>query len=758
MRLPWTAGPVSRDRDPAGMLVHAHAEYIWVPIPANMKNAAPIALLLLAACGTAPENAKKPMEKIAYPETRKDTTVVDDYFGTKVADPYRWLENDTSAETADWVKRQNAVTQQYIAAIPFRDSIAQRYEELFNFPKQGAPMKVGNLFFTYKNSGLQNQSVIYVRQGLDGKDTVFIDPNAVDPKGTTAIGLMGASKDDRYMAVSVQKAGSDWQDITLWDLKEMKPMKDTLKWAKFSGVAWWKDGFFYSRYPEPAKGTELSAANQWQKVYYHKLGDPQDKDVLVWKDDKNPNLYVGVSTTEGEEFATLNVTTGTDGFEQYFFDLRKGAMPTPDTKWTPLQLGFDHKTAIIAFEPKSGKFLVTTDVDAPRYRLVAVDPAKPAQADWKDVIPQKADLLEGVNTGGGLLFASYLKDATTRIFRYNADGSGEQEVKLPGIGSAGGFGGKREDTFSFFSFSSFTDPGSTFKYDYASGKSDLYFRPELKFNPDDYETEQDFYTSKDGTKVPMFIVHKKGVGKTGANPALLYAYGGFNISLTPSFSTSRMILLEQGGVFAMANLRGGGEYGEEWHKAGMKEKKQNVFDDFAAAAAYLVAQKWTDKAHLAIEGGSNGGLLIGATITQHPDICAVAFPAVGVMDMLRFQKFTAGFGWVPEYGSADNSKEEFEYLHKYSPLHNIKPASYPATLVMTADHDDRVVPAHSFKFISTLQQAQQGSAPVLIRIETNAGHGAGKPTSMIIDEQADKWAFFFKNIGVVPKYPVAGAK
>ncbi|MGB3870607.1 MAG: prolyl oligopeptidase family serine peptidase [Flavobacteriales bacterium] len=726
------------------------------PIPRTMQKLLPAVIVLFAACGTASETAKEPMQKIAYPETRKDTTVVDDYFGTKVVDPYRWLENDTSAETADWVKRQNAVTQAYLSKIPFRDEIAKRYEDLFNFPKVGMPMKVGELFFSYKNSGLQNQSVIYVRKGLDGEDAVFIDPNAVDPKGTTSIGLMGASKDDRYMAVSVQKAGSDWQDITLWDLQTLKPMADTLKWAKFSGVAWYKNGFFYSRYPAPVKGTELSAASQWQKVYYHKLGDPQDKDVLVWKHDTEPNLYVGVGTTEGEEFASLMISTGTDGFEEYFFDLRKGGIPNPSTKWTPLQEGFDHKTSIVDFDPKTGHFLVMTDVDAPRYRLVSVNPTKPAKENWKDLIPQKDDLLQGVNTGGGNLFASYLKDATTRIYRYAMDGSNEQEIELPGLGSAGGFGGLREDTYSFYAFSSFTDPGSIYKYDYATGKSDLYFRPELKFDPELFTTEQAFFTSKDGTRVPMFIVHKKGLEKNGKNPALLYAYGGFNISLTPSFSTSRMILLEQGGVFAMANLRGGGEYGEEWHKAGMKEKKQNVFDDFIAAAEYLVAQKWTDKAHLAIEGGSNGGLLVGAVITQRPDLCAVAFPAVGVLDMLRFQKFTAGFGWTPEYGSADNSKEEFEYLKAYSPLHNIKPASYPATLVMTADHDDRVVPAHSFKFISTLQPEQQGDAPVLIRVETNAGHGAGKPTSMIIDEQADKWAFFFKNIGVVPQYPIAG--
>lgn len=692
------------------------------------------------------------LDPIVYPETRKDTTVVDDYFGVQVSDPYRWLENDTSAETADWVKRQNQVTQAYLAQIPFRDRIAERYEDLFNFPKVGMPMKVGDLFFSYKNSGLQNQSVIYVRQGLEGADKVFIDPNVIDPAGTTSIGLMGASKDNNYMAVSVQKAGSDWQDITVWDLRTMQPMGDTLNWAKFSGAAWFGDGFFYSRYPAPATGTELSAASQWQKVYYHKLGDPQERDALVWEHKENPNLYVGVGTTEGEEYATLYISTGTDGFEQYFHDLRKG-LPAPATQWTALQQGFDHKTSIIDFEPKSGRFLVMTDVDAPRYRLVGVDPANPAKEHWQDVIPQQDDLLESVSTGGGLLFASYLKDATTRIFRFQADGSGKEEVRLPGIGTAGGFGGLRDDSFSFYAFTSFTDPGSIFQYDYATGKSELYFRPELKFDPDQFETEQVFFSSKDGTRVPMFIVHRKGLVKDGKNPALLYAYGGFNISLSPSFSTSRMILLEQGGVFAMANLRGGGEYGEEWHKAGMKEKKQNVFDDFIAAAEYLVAEKWTSPDKLGIEGGSNGGLLVGAVMTQRPDLCAVAFPAVGVLDMLRFQKFTAGFGWVPEYGSADNSKEEFEFLRAYSPLHNLKPANYPATLVMTADHDDRVVPAHSFKFISTLQPVQQGDAPVLIRVETDAGHGAGKPTRMIIDEQADKWAFFFQNTGVAPQYP-----
>ncbi|MBK9417523.1 MAG: S9 family peptidase [Flavobacteriales bacterium] len=712
--------------------------------------ALPVALLSLQACGDG--EPAPTVEKLTYPETRQDSTAGDTLHGTWVADPYRWLENDTSAETADWVKRQNAVTQAHLATVPFRDAIAKRYEELYNFPKVGSPYKVGELYFISKNSGLQNQFVINVRKGLDGEDQVFIDPNAIDPAGTTTFSLMGGDQKDRYMAVGVQKAGSDWQDITVYDLGTMKQLPDVLKWAKFSGVAWYKDGFFYSRYPEPAKGTELSAASKFQKVYYHKLGDAQEKDVLVWENKVNGDLYVGAGVTEGEEFATLYVSTGTDGFEMYFHDLRKGGIPSPSTAWTPLQQGFDHKTSIVEFVPATGKFLVMTEVDAPNYRLVEVDPAKPAKENWKDIIPQRDQLLEGVSTGGPYMFASYLKDATTRIHRFKLDGTDEQEIQLPDLGSAGGFGGKRDATFGFYSFTSFTDPGTIFKYDYATGKSEVFSRPELKFDPSQFVTEQVFYPSKDGTKVPMFIVHKKDLEKSGKNPTLLYAYGGFNVSLSPSFSTSRMILLEQGGVFALANLRGGGEYGEDWHKAGMKEKKQNVFDDFIAAAEYLIAEKWTDTPHLGVNGGSNGGLLIGAVMTQRPDLFGVCFPEVGVLDMLRYQKFTAGFGWVPEYGNADNSKAEMDYLMKYSPLHNVKPAKYPATMVMTADHDDRVVPAHSFKFISSLQPAQQGDAPVLIRVQTQAGHGAGMPTSMIIDQQADKWAFFFHSMGVTPQY------
>lgn len=714
-------------------------------------------LIALAACGTDEPKTETPaVEKLNYPITSKDSTAGDTLHGTFVADPYRWLENDTSAQTAEWVRSQNAVTNAYLEKIPYRKDLAKRYEELYNFPKTTAPYRVGDLYFISKNSGLQNQFVINVRKGVDGEDKVFIDPNAIDPNGTTTFGMLGASNDDRYMAIGVNKAGSDWQEIEVWDLSTLTKTPDVLKWCKFSGAAWYKDGFFYSRYPEPKRGTELSAASKFQKVYYHKMGEPQEKDRLVWEDKANGDLYVGCGVTEGEEFATLYVSTGTDGFEMYFHDLRSCSVPTPSTKWTALQQGFDHKTNIIEFVPATGKFLVMTEVDAPNYRVVEVDPKDPAQGNWKDVIPQEKELLQSAFTGGGILFAEYLKDATSRFYRFKMDGGGKQEITLPDIGSAGGFGGKREDTYSFYSFTSFTDPGTIYKYDYATGKSELYFRPELKFDPSQFVTEQVFYPSKDGTKVPMFIVHKKGVEKNGKNPAVLYAYGGFNVSLSPSFSTSRMLLLEQGGVFALANLRGGGEYGEDWHRAGMKDKKQNVFDDFIGAAEYLIAEKWTDSAHLGVNGGSNGGLLIGAVMTQRPELFGVCFPEVGVLDMLRYQKFTAGFGWVPEYGNAENSKEELDYLMKYSPLHNVKPAKYPATMVMTADHDDRVVPAHSFKFISTLQPAQQGSAPVLIRVEEQAGHGAGMPTSKIIEQQADKWAFFFENVGVKPRFDNLG--
>ncbi|MBX2980945.1 MAG: S9 family peptidase [Flavobacteriales bacterium] len=710
-------------------------------------------LLLLSNQSWSQPGKQMSTNPINYPATRLAPNSGDTLHGTWVADPYRWLEDDMSAETADWVKRQNEVTQAWLSKVPFRSAIAKRYEEVYNFAKVSAPRRVGDLFFQYRNSGLQNQSVIYVRKGIDGEDKVFIDPNAIDPNGTTSINLSGASSDDRYMVVNIQRAGSDWQEFELWDLSTMSKLDDKLEWVKFSGASWYKDGFFYSRFPEVKEGSKLSTASLGQMVYYHKVGTPQSADVLVYTDPANPNRYVGVGVTEGEEFATLYISTGTDGFEQYYHDLRTDGLPTQGTQWVALQQGFDQKTSIVDYDHTRDRLLVRTDVNAPNYRLVAVDPKKPEQAHWVDVLPHKDFLLESAGLCGGQLFAEYLKDVTTRIYRYAPDGSNEREIKLPGLGSAGGFGGKRKDTYAFYSFTNFTDPGTIYKYDIASGTSEIFFRPELKFDPDQFETKQVFYPSKDGTKVPMFIVHKKGLKLDGTNPTLLYAYGGFNISLSPSFSTSRIIMLEQGNVFALANLRGGGEYGEAWHEAGMKEKKQNVFDDFIAAAEYLIREKYTSSAKLGIQGGSNGGLLVGAVMTQRPELFKVAFPAVGVLDMLRFQKFSAGFGWTPEYGNADNSPEELAYLKAYSPLHNVKSGTaYPATLVMTADHDDRVVPAHSFKFISAVQAAHKGPNPVLIRVDVNAGHGAGKPTSKIIEEQADVWSFFWKNVGFTPKY------
>ena len=711
---------------------------------------ASLTMALITACDNGGKTAS---DTIAYPETRQDPTSGDTLHGTWVADPYRWLEDDMSEETADWVRRQNEVTQAFLGRIPFREAIAKRFEELYNYPKVSAPRRVGDRVFQYRNSGLQNQSVIYVREGVDGADDVFIDPHEVDPTVTTSINLSGASKDDRYIVVSIQHAGSDWQELEVWDLSTMSKLDDKLEWVKFSGASWYKDGFFYSRFPEVKEGSKLSTASLGQMVYYHKVGTPQSADVLVYADPKNPNRYVGVGVTEGEEFATLYISTGTDGFEQYFHDLRKGGLPKQGTQWMALQQGFDHKTSIVDYDNTRDRLLVRTNVNAPNYRLVAVDPAKPAQEHWVDVLPHKEHLLESAGMVGGQLFAEYLQDVTTRIYRYDPDGSNEREIALPGLGSAGGFGGKRDDTYTFYSFTNFTDPGTIFKYDIPAGTSEIFFRPELKFDPEQFETKQVFYPGKDGTKVPMFIVHKKGLKLDGTNPTLLYSYGGFNISLGPSFSPSRILLLEQGGVYALANLRGGGEYGEAWHEAGMKAKKQNVFDDFIAAAEYLIRENYTSTEKLGIMGGSNGGLLVGAVMTQRPELFKVAFPVVGVLDMLRFQKFSAGFGWTPEYGNADNSPEEFAYLKAYSPLHNVKPGTaYPATMVMTADHDDRVVPAHSFKFISALQAVHTGPNPVLIRVDVNAGHGAGKPTSMIIQEQADVWSFFWANTGFTPKY------
>lgn len=710
-----------------------------------MKNLAYLSLaaLALTAC-EAPQ--KKEMKKgLTYPNSRKDATVVDEYFGTKVADPYRWLENDTSAETGNWVKAQNKVTNSYLAQIPYREKIADRYEELMNYPKLSSPRKVGDYYFFYKNDGLQNQSVIYFKKGMDGEPQVFIDPNTLSKDGTVAISLSGASDDDKFISYVRSEAGSDWSEIHVREVATNKELPDLIQWVKFSGVNWYKDGFFYSRYPNSEEATKYSAANENHQIFYHKLGDPQENDKLIYADPENPKMYHYLSNTEGDEYSILYKQNGTEGSELRF---RKA---DSEGDFETLIPGYANKSGVVDFI--NGKFLVRTNVDAPNYRLVAIDPKNVAKENWVEIIPESENLLESVSTGGGKMYATYLISATNKIYEMDYDGSNKNEIELPAPGSAGGFYGKREETELFYSFTSFTYPSTIFKYDIATGKSEVFYQPKLAFDPSAYEAKQVFFKSKDGTDVPMFVVHKKGLELDGKNPTLIYGYGGFNISLSPYFSTSNIILLENGGVYAMVNLRGGGEFGEEWHQAGMKMKKQNVFDDFIAGAEYLIKEGYTSKDYLAMEGGSNGGLLVGACMAQRPDLYAVALPHVGVMDMLRYHKFTVGFGWTPEYGSSEDSKEMFEYLKGYSPLHNLKEGTeYPATMVFTADHDDRVVPAHSFKFAAELQSKHTGENPVLIRIEEKAGHGAGKPTAKVIEEQADRWSFMFWNMGIKDVY------
>ena len=687
-----------------------------------------------------------------YPVTRKDASVVDDYAGTKVADPYRWLEDDNSEETGAWVRAQNEVTDAYFAQIDYLDDVRARYEELFDFPKLSSPRKVGDYFLFYKNDGLQNQSVLYRQAGLDGEPEVFIDPNALSEAGTTSIGLAGFSESDKYVAYTRSDAGSDWQNIMVKEVATGRELGDTLRWVKFSGASWIGDeGFFYSRYPAPAEGDELSGNNQNHSIFYHRLGTPQSADVEVFADPSNPDYYHFGGATEDRRYLVVYQQPGTDGFATSLIDLeafRQNPSATPEAR--EIFGGYGNKSSVV--DHRNGRLLVMTDVDAPNYRLVSVDPAKPQPSNWEEVIPETDNLLEGVSTAGGDLIATYLEKAANKVYRFDYDGGNRREVKLPGIGSVSGFGGKRDATETFYSFTSFVYPPTIFRYDIETGESEVFYEAELKFNPDDFVEKQVTYQSKDGTPVSMFIVHRKDIELDSARPTYLYGYGGFNISLTPGFSTSRLILLEQGGVFAMPNLRGGGEYGEEWHQGGMLARKQNVFDDFIAAAEYLIDEGYTNPEKLGISGRSNGGLLVGAAMTQRPDLFAVAFPAVGVMDMLRYHRFTVGKGWIPEYGSADDP-EMFPVLRAYSPLHNLKDGTaYPATLVNTADHDDRVVPAHSFKFAARLQEAHAGEEPVLIRIEVDAGHGAGKPTSKIIDEQAEHWSFFFENVGERPVY------
>jgi prolyl oligopeptidase len=704
-----------------------------------MKNTVIFAsLALITACSN--NDKMNETEKIVYPVTEK-VDVVDDYFGTSITDAYRWLEDDNAPETETWVKAQNTVTQSYLSKIPYRDQIKERLTELFNYPRVSAPRRVGEYYFFYKNDGLQNQAVIYYQKGRDGEPMVFIDPNTLSEEGTTSVNLLGASKDNKYIAYSQSVAGSDWTNIFVREIATNTQLEDQLEWVKFSGASWHGDGFYYSRYPKPEAGTELSGDNKDHSIFYHKLGTPQSEDALFYRNEKNPNLYHYCSITEDENYLVMYASSGTDGFETYIKNLKNNG---------PLEnvcSGYDNKTNII--DHKDGLLYAITDIEAPNYRLVQFSPTNFGQDQWKDVIPESDATLTGVSTGGGYLFADYLKNATSAVSQFEYDGTLVREIEFPAPGSAGGFSGKAEDKTLFYSFTSFTYPSSIFEFDVETGTSTLFNKPDLEFDPENFEASQVWYKSKDGTEVPMFIVHKKGLKLDGNNPTLLYGYGGFNISLSPSFSTANIFFLENGGVYALANLRGGGEFGESWHQQGMKSKKQNVFDDFIAAAEYLIAQNYTNPSKLAIKGGSNGGLLVGAAMTQRPDLFAVALPAVGVMDMLRYQKFTVGKGWVPEYGSADSSKTAFETLVAYSPLHNLKDGTkYPSTLITTGDHDDRVVPAHSFKFAARLQEAHAGDNPVLIRVEVDAGHGAGKPISKVIDEQADIWAFTLFEMGI----------
>lgn len=682
------------------------------------------------------------LAQLQYPETKKGETV-EDYYGTKVADPYRWLEDDNSEDTKAWVKAQNKVTFDYLATIPQRDKIKKRLEELWNYPRYSSPFKKAQYYYYFKNDGLQNQSVMYRQNGLTGKPEEFLNPNTLNKEGIAALGGTSFSKTGKYFAYSIAVAGSDWQEIFVMESATKKVLKDKVEWTKFGGANWnGDDGFYYSGYDKPDEKSKLSKQNQFHKVFYHKLGTDQSQDILIHEDKEHPLRYHGAGLTEDGRFLILNVSEGTSGAEIWYWEKKDPSQ----TKFKLLIPGFSTEPDVV--DNHGGKLLVRTNDGAPNYQVVLIDPKNPGKENWKTVIPEKEEALQSVGTAGGYLFASYLKDASTKVYQYTYDGKLVREIKLPGIGTAGGFGGEKEDKEFFYTFSSFSTPPSIYRFNIATGQSTLFRKTEVKVKTDDFVTEQVFFTSKDGTKVPMFLTYKKGMVRNGQNPVLIYGYGGFNIPVTPGFSTSNAFFVEQGGIYVSVTLRGGSEYGEKWHKAGMLDRKQNVFDDFIGAAEHLIKEKYTNNQKIAIRGGSNGGLLVGAAMTQRPDLFKVALPAVGVMDMLRFHKFTVGWGWAVEYGNAD-SASQFPYLYKYSPYHNLKPGvSYPATMVTTADHDDRVVPAHSFKFASRLQEYNAGTNPMLIRIETNAGHGAGKPTSKVIDEATDIWSFVMYNLGM----------
>jgi prolyl oligopeptidase len=677
-----------------------------------------------------------------YPPSHPDPTVVDFYHGQAVPDPYRWLEDLDSEQTRAWIEAQNRLTFDYLQRIPARQRLLERLRQLWNYEKYSQPFKEGNRYFYFKNDGLQNQSVLYTQESLEGEARVLLDPNTLSEDGTVALSGIAISRDGRYLAYGLSRSGSDWQEWKVRDIETGEDLPDHLRWIKFSGASWTLDGqgFFYSRYDEPAPGSEYESANYFQKLYYHRLGTPQSEDLLVYHrpDQKEWGFAGGV--TEDGDYLIISVWRGTDPKNLLFYkDLRDPSSPVVE-----LIREFQAEYAFVGND--GSRFWLLTDLQAPRRRLVAIDLDNPGQL--QEVIPEAEETLQGVSLIHNQFVAFYLKDAHTQIRTFALDGTYLGEIPLPGLGSASGFGGKRYDTETFYTFTSFTTPPTIYRYDFTSGRSTLFRQPQVDFDPQAYEVQQVFYASQDGTRIPMFLVHRRGLARTGDHPTLLYGYGGFGISLTPSFSVGLVAWLEMGGVYAQPSLRGGGEYGEAWHQAGTKLNKQKVFDDFIAAAEWLMANGYTNPSKLAIAGGSNGGLLVGACLTQRPDLFAAALPAVGVFDMLRFHKFTIGWAWISEYGSPEDP-EEFKALYAYSPLHNLKPGTaYPATLITTADHDDRVVPAHSFKFAAALQAAQGGSQPILIRIDTKAGHGAGKPTAKLIEETADRWAFLVQVLGI----------
>ncbi|MEI8085532.1 MAG: prolyl oligopeptidase family serine peptidase [Paludibacter sp.] len=702
-----------------------------------MKQFITISLLLMLSSNS--------FSKIVYPVTAKDD-VVDTYFGVQVKEPYRWLENDTTVATAKWVKSQNKVTGDYLAQIPFRNELKKHLTNLINYPKYASPFKKNGKYFFYKNNGLQNQSVLYCQSSLNAEPQVLLDPNTLSKDGTVALTTISFSKDGKYLQYSIARSGSDWNEIFVMDIETRQLLDDHIKWSKFNGISWKGNGFYYSVFDAPEVGKEYSNKNEFEKIYFHTVGKPQSEDKLIYQNKEFPLRECGSSVTDDEKYLFLSETESTTGNSLMMKDLTN-----PNASYTVLASGFENDYSVI--DHVNEKIYLLTNWKAPKKRLMEIDPMQPNRENWKEILPETSDVLENVSIIGGKIIAVYMKDATNHAYSFDLTGKKLHEVQMPTLGTIAGFTGDKDDNEAFYTFTSFTFPPTIYRYDVAKNTSDVFHKAEVSFKSEEYVSEQVFYASKDGTRVPMSIIYKKGMKKNGKNPLMLYGYGGFNISLNPTFSVNRIPFLENGGIYVVANLRGGGEYGEAWHLAGTKLKKQNVFDDFISAAEYLIAKGYTSSKKLAIDGGSNGGLLVGACLTQRPDLYAVAIPEVGVLDMLRYNQFTIGWSWASDYGTSQDSKEMFEYLKAYSPLHNVKAGTkYPAIMVMTGDHDDRVVPAHSFKFAATLQAVNNGLKPALIRIDSKAGHGAGKPIGKIIEAQADMWSFVMSNLGMKPTF------